>query len=220
MHDGIGHALATSAGEWKRVHQNGAYLLVQLLTHEPPRTMQPRFHRLRLKTEKVRSFLDTHALDHACDKYDSKDLGQIVGRSLDKLQNFSLCHCSFRIVRCHCLRELNDLSLGSLRFERIQVDSQTFAPQPPQSFIHGDAGKPCRKTGIAAKAIQMGKSADIGFLNDIFGFSVVSQDAAGDPVKPAILPLHDGTKCRIVTRKRAPHEFGIVGWDRNMGRRR
>jgi hypothetical protein len=77
---------------------------------------------------------------------------------------------TFRIVRCHYLREHNDLSLGSLRFERIQVDSQTFARQAPQSFIHGDAGKPGRKTGIAAKAIH------------IFGFGVVPQDAAGDPV--------------------------------------
>jgi hypothetical protein len=220
LHDGIGHALATSTGEWKCVHQNGAYLLVELLADEPPRAVQPRFHCLRAKTEEVRGFLDTHALDHARDKYDSKDLRQIVSRSLDKLKNFSLCHCSFRIVRRHCLRELNDLSLGSLRFERIQVDSQTFAPQPPQSFIHGDAGKPCRKTGIAAKAIQMGKSADIGFLDGIFGFGVVPQDAAGDPVKPTIVPLHDDTKCSIVTRKRAPYEFGIVGWDRNTRRRR
>jgi hypothetical protein len=106
------------------------------------------------------------------------------------------------------LRELNDLSLGSLRFERIQVDSQTIARQAPQSFIHGDAGKPGRKTGIAAKAIH------------IFGFGVVPQDAAGDPVKPPIVPLHDDTKCDIVTRKRAPHKFGIVGWDRNTVRRR
>ena len=106
-----------------------------------------------------------------------------------------------------------------MRFKSFQVDSQTFAPQPPQSFIHGDAGKPCRKTGIAAKAIQMGKSVDIGFLDDIFGFAVISQDAARDPVKPAIVPLHDGAKRRIVARKRTPHEFGIVGWDRQYGAR-
>src|ERR1019366_408475 len=120
LHDRVGHALATSAGEWKRVHQNGADLLIQLLAHEPPRAMQPRFHRLRLKTEEVGGFFNTHSLDHARDKYDSKDLGQIVGCSLDKLQNFSLRHCSFRIARCHGLRELNDLSLGSLRFESVQ----------------------------------------------------------------------------------------------------
>jgi hypothetical protein len=66
----------------------------------------------------------------------------------------------------------------------------------------------------------MGKGVDIGFLDDIFGFSIVPQDAAGDPVKPAIVPLHDGAKRCIVTGKRAPHEFGIVGWDRNTRRRR
>src|SRR5450756_2896804 len=116
LHDGVGHALATSAGKWKRFHQDGANFLVQLLAHEPPRAMQPRFHRLRPKTEEVCGFFNTHPLDYARDKYDSKYLGQIVGRLLDKLQNFSLRHCSFRIVRCYCLRELNDLSIGSLRF--------------------------------------------------------------------------------------------------------
>jgi hypothetical protein len=66
----------------------------------------------------------------------------------------------------------------------------------------------------------MGKSADIGFLDGIFGFGVVPQDAAGDPVKPTIVPLHDDAKCSIVTRKRSPYEFGIVGWDPNTRRRR
>src|SRR5450759_855283 len=119
--------------------------------------MQSCLDRLRLKTEEVRGFFNTHPLDHAGDKHDSKDLKQVVGRSLDKLKNFSLRHCSFRIARCHCLRELNDLCLASLRFESLQPDSRTYAPQPPQRFIHGDAGKPCRKTGLAAKAVQMGK---------------------------------------------------------------
>ena len=104
----------------------------------------------------------------------------------------------------------------SLRFESFQVHSRTFAPQPPQSFIHGDAGKPCRKRGIAAKAVQMGKGVDIRFLDHIFGFAIIPQDAAGDPVKPAIVPLHDGAKRRVVTGERAPNEFGIVGRDGNI----
>jgi hypothetical protein len=69
-----------------------------------------------------------------------------------------------------------DLSLGSLRFESFQVHSRAFTPQTSQSFIHGDAGKPCRKTGIAAKAVQMNKCVDIGFLDDIFVFAVIPQD--------------------------------------------
>jgi hypothetical protein len=60
LHDGVAHALVPSAGEWKRVHQDGADLLVQLLAHKPPRSMQPCFHRLRLKTEEIRGFFNTH----------------------------------------------------------------------------------------------------------------------------------------------------------------
>jgi hypothetical protein len=77
--------------------------------------------------------------------------GSFVGRALDKLQNFALRHGSFRIGGCHRVREFDDLRLSLLRFEDFEVYCRTFAPQPPQSFIHGDSGKPRRKRGIAAK---------------------------------------------------------------------
>jgi hypothetical protein len=118
------------------------------------------------------------------------------------------------------LWEFDDLSLGSLRSESFQVHSRAFTPQPPQSFIHGDAGKPRRKTRVAAKAAEMGKGFDIRFLDHIFGFAVIPQNAAGDPVQPAIVPLHDGAKRRVVTGERTPNEFGIVGRAGNMRRRR
>lgn len=66
----------------------------------------------------------------------------------------------------------------------------------------------------------MREGIHIGFLDDIFGFAVVPQDAASDPVKSPIVPLHNNAKRRTVTGKRAPHEFGIVRWDRNTRRRR
>jgi hypothetical protein len=66
----------------------------------------------------------------------------------------------------------------------------------------------------------MGESVDVGFLDDIFGFVVISQDAAGDPVKSTIVPLHDGSECRVVTGECTPHKCGIVGRDADMRRRR
>src|SRR3984893_8193429 len=113
-HDSVGHAPAAPASKWKRVHENGTDLLVQFLAHEPPRPMQPRFYRLRLKTKKVRGFLDAHPIDHARHEHDSKDLGQIVGRALDKLQNFALCYGSFRIGGRHRVREFDNLRLSLL----------------------------------------------------------------------------------------------------------
>jgi hypothetical protein len=56
--------------------------------------MQPRLHGMGLKTEEVRGVLGAHPLDHPRHEYNPKDLGEIVGRSLDKPQNFPL-----RIVR-------------------------------------------------------------------------------------------------------------------------
>jgi hypothetical protein len=39
---------------------------------------------------------------------------------------------------------------------------------------------------------------DIRFLDEIVGSAIITQNAAGDPVKPAIVPLHDGVECRGV----------------------
>jgi hypothetical protein len=65
----------------------------------------------------------------------------------------------------------------------------------------------------------MREGIHIGFLDDIFGFAVVPQDAASDPVKPPIVPLYNNAERRTVTGKRAPHAFGIVRWGRKRRRR-
>ncbi len=73
---------------------------------------------------------------------------------------------------------------------------------------------------IAAKSAEMGKGFDIRFLDHIFGIAVIPQNAAGNPVQSAIVPLHDGAKRRVVTGERAPNEFGIVGRAGNTRRSR
>ena len=61
----------------------------------------------------------------------------------------------------------------------------------------------------------MRKGVQISFLDDVFGFAVVPYYAPGDPVEPAIMPLHDRAECRALVGERATHEFGIVfGSDR------
>lgn len=52
--------------------------------------MQPRFHRVRVKTEEACGFLCAHPLDYARHEHDSKGFWQVVGRALDKPQNFPL----------------------------------------------------------------------------------------------------------------------------------
>src|ERR1700716_2398840 len=73
------------------------------------------------------------------------------------------------------------------------------------------AGQPSRQAGIAAKVLQMREGADIGLLDHILGFAVVAQDAAGDPVEPTIIPLHDGAEGRAVAGGCAPHQLRVVG---------
>src|SRR4051812_2988014 len=80
----------------------------------------------------------------------------------------------------------------------------------------------------------MSESADIGFLNDVFSLAVVAQDAAGEPVKPAVVRFHDGMNGALLSLAGAPHEIGVFrfagrnpgylwlgrhdqGWELNVG---
>ena len=67
------------------------------------------------------------------------------------------------------------------------------------------------EAGIAAKTFQMREGADVGLLHDVLGLAVVAQDAAGEPVEPAVVRLHDGADRRLVARQRPPHQFGVAG---------
>jgi hypothetical protein len=66
----------------------------------------------------------------------------------------------------------------------------------------------------------MSEGIDIGLLHDIFGFAIVPQDAAGDPVKSAIVPLHDCAERRLITAERTPHQLGLFEAVGNTRRRR
>ena len=140
--DGARHPLATLPSERERVHQDRTDLFVQLFAHELPRPVQPGLDGLRLDTEKVSRFLDTHSFDHPRNEHQAIALRQIVGGLLDKLKNLPLRHCSFRVVVLCCHWKLNDLSLGSRFLQRGNVHGGAPMSQPPAGFIHGDAGEP------------------------------------------------------------------------------
>ena len=55
------------------------------------------------------------------------------------------------------------------------------------------------------------KRQDIGFLHDIRALRHHTQDAAGEPVQPAIIRLHDRANRSLVAGKRPPHQFGVAG---------
>ena len=79
---------ATPTSERKRVHEHGADLLVQLLAHEPPRAMQPRLDRIRLKTEEVRGVLGKcGVVDHLVLKLVAR-MKSSVSDYLDRVQKF------------------------------------------------------------------------------------------------------------------------------------
>ena len=182
--------------------------------------MQPRFHRLRLNTEKFCGLLNAHPFDHSCHENNSKNFWQSIDRSLDKMQNFPLRHCSFRIVGGHRLREFDDLRFSSLHFDGIQLRGGAYTPQSLQSFIDGDPREPRNERGIAAEATETSKGVDIRFLDGILGFNVILQDTACEPVKSAIVPFHDRAERCVIAGACTPNELGIVGTGSKMLRRR
>jgi hypothetical protein len=135
--------------ERERVHQDRTDLFVQLFAHELPRPVQPGLDGLRLDTEKVSRFLDTHSFDHSCNEHQAIGLRQIVRGLLDKLKNLPLRHCSFRVVGLCGQWKLNDLSLGSRFLQRGNVHGGAPMSQPPEGFIHGDAREPGGEARLA-----------------------------------------------------------------------
>ena len=61
------------------------------------------------------------------------------------------------------------------------------------------------------KSLEMREGADVGFLHHVLGLAIVAQDAAGEPVEPAVMGLDDGAHGRLVAGERTPDELGVGG---------
>src|SRR5271157_1651496 len=131
-------ALAARPGKWKGIQKHRAYLLLEMLAQKFPGPMKPGFYRLRVQVEQGSSFFDAHALDHARHENDAEDIRQAVGRALDKVNNLSLRHDSFRICRCGRVWECKDLYLRRSFLETLPICKWPSTPQPFEGLVHGD----------------------------------------------------------------------------------
>ena len=59
----------------------------------------------------------------------------------------------------------------------VQIDTRPLPAQPAQRLVHRDAGKPGTEARIAAKAVEVRKRPDIGFLDDVLSLGIVAQNA-------------------------------------------
>ena len=101
--------------------------------------------------------------------------------------------------------------------DALRLRHRPLTPKPFQSLVHGDARKPCRKTGLGSEALQMRKSLDVSFLHGVFGFAVTPQDASRNAVKPPVVTLDDSANRSRVASKRLSHQRLIVQGARNFG---
>lgn len=206
----MGQPLAALAGEGKGVAQDRADLPVKLRLDKLPRAVEPGSHRLRAQGKKLGRFLYAQALDHACHKDGPVAIRQTVGHLLNERQNFPLSGCPLRIGSRRGLRKLNYPGHLFFRIQALKLDGLPAAPQAPQRLIDRDPGKPGAKTRSAAKTVKMLEGVDIDVLDSIFGLAVVFQNAAGKPVKPLVVALHNGLECHAIPCKRPLHQTGVI----------
>ena len=109
--------------------------------------------------------------------------------------------------------KLDDFGFERALRQGVQFHGGPTAAQPAERLVHGDPRQPGRETGIAAETFQVREGADVGFLHHILGLGIIAQDAAGQPVEPAVVRLHDGANRRLVAGERPPNQFGIAGFD-------
>jgi hypothetical protein len=56
----------------------------------------------------------------------------------------------------------------------------------------------------------MCEGGNVCLLHDIFGLAVVSQHTSGNPIKAAVVPLHDRAKGIGIAGQHTPHQLDIV----------
>src|SRR6516164_2571509 len=66
----------------------------------------------------------------------------------------------------------------------------------------------------------MRESPDIGLLHHVLGLAVAAENAASEPIKPAVVGLHDRAQRRLVTGPRTVDQlgFGCPGFGGYAGR--
>jgi hypothetical protein len=93
VQNGGGHMLATPSGKRKGIYRPRADLLVQLLAN----AVQPDLSALK-RMPGISPVSSTLVPPNTPSRKQFDSFGEIVGGLLDKIRNFALSHCSFRIV--------------------------------------------------------------------------------------------------------------------------
>src|SRR5215475_353656 len=182
------HVLATSAAERETGRERRPELPVEFRTQENTGAVQPRLDRLRPQTEQVGRFLHAHPFDDACNEDGAEGIGKLIDRLFQHRAYLALRHGFLRIAAGHRGWKMNDLRLLTIVPICLPVDGWLSAPQATQGFVHGDARDPRTEGSIAAKHVEAGKCAHVGFLHHILGFRVVAQDTARNAEQTPVVP--------------------------------
>ncbi|MBB2682773.1 UNVERIFIED_ORG: hypothetical protein GGD47_000342 [Rhizobium etli] len=196
-------AVATSAGEEKRIREHGCELVLQRLAEQPACAIKTGAHCLRSQCQKKSGFLNAHFLDVPHDKDDAKRLRQVTDGSLQEAADSSESGRLFGI-RLVCA-ERSDHA-----FDDFRVHGGSPFPAASQRLVQRDPGEPGRQPRLRAEFGQMGEGVDIGLLKYVLRLGVVIQDGAGDPVKPLIVTLDDQPECGGVSMSRVFNQPRVV----------
>src|SRR5262249_34707398 len=152
---------------------------------------QPRLDRLGLQAEQLGSLLDAHVLDDAGDQYGAERVWQLVDGAFEQRMNLTLGHGALGIDLLAGERDnfakRRRSSPGASFCPLSQFLHRTLTPQAAERLVDDDAPEPGTETRLATERRQVGKATQVGLLQHVLGFGVVADDAASQPVEPAIV---------------------------------
>ena len=82
--------------------------------------------------------------------------------------------------------------------------------RPGDGFVDDDPRQPGRQFGVAAELADRAPGLQVGFLQRVFGFGVVAQDAARGAVQQLVVAPHQQHEGALVAGPDAARQFGVA----------
>ena len=78
-----------------------------------------------------------------------------------------------------------------------------------ERFVHGDLRQPRREGGPALKLLEMHIGIDVRLLHGVLSLRIVSENGAGNPIQPLVIPTHHHLEQTGLSGAYPPHDLFV-----------
>src|SRR5262249_28698857 len=207
----LGYFDAARSVEGECIVEGGGELVLELATQLPARAMEAGLCRFRLGFEVGCPLLAAPPFRLAKDEHGAKRGRQGVDCAFDQSADLGSRRTPFRVGRRGSGEEGHERNLSPV-FRVVNDRQGDLRPLPAhaiEGFVEDDAGEPGREPGVAAKAVEIAEGADVSLLYDVLGLGLVADDAAGDAIEPAVMPLNHDSEGGVVATAHSGNKVGV-----------